>query len=469
MEASRTLSPRRRNLIFINVMLSCIASSMLATALNTALPPILNDFHITADLGQWLTSGYSLMMAIVMPLTAFLINRFPTRKLYITALLIFLSGLGICAVSTGFVMMMIGRLIQAAGNGMLTSMTQVIILSIFPDEQKGTAMGWYGLSVGAAPVLAPTLAGVIVDLWGWRMIFIASAVIMLVSLAWAICVFQNVLDTEKKSFDLFSFVLSSIAFGGITLAIGNVSSWGVSSPAFLLCLLAGCIAGVLFICRQLHQDEPFLDLRILKDKNYAISVFGSMLLYFIMMGSSILLPLYVQEAMGLSATVSGLVTLPGSLAMAILSPMAGRIYDKIGIKPLMLLGSGALLLSNLGMSFITAGTSVWFASFMNVIRSVAIGCLQMPLVTWGAGRLAGKQTAHGTALLTSLRTISGAIGSSVFVAVMTIASASEGVNASVGGVRTAFIWMAVSSVLLIALALFCTKKTAKPEEVRASA
>lgn len=160
------ISDRKRMLIFINIVISCIASSMLATALTTALPPIIEDLDISVMTGQWLTSGYSLAMAITMPLTAFLIDRFPTKRLYCAAMAIFLGGLIISAVSANFPLMMAGRLVQAAGNGMMTSMAQVIILTIFPADKKGSAMGWYGLSVGAAPVIAPTIAGMMVDIVG---------------------------------------------------------------------------------------------------------------------------------------------------------------------------------------------------------------------------------------------------------------------------------------------------------------
>ena len=157
------LTDRKRTLIFLNIMISCIASSMLATALTTALPPIIQDLHVSVSTGQWLTSGYSLAMGITMPLTAFLITRFPTRRLYLAGLGIFMIGLLTCAVAPNFSVMITARILQACGSGILTSMSQVVLLIIYPLEKRGTIMGWYGLSIGAAPVIAPTLAGVIVD------------------------------------------------------------------------------------------------------------------------------------------------------------------------------------------------------------------------------------------------------------------------------------------------------------------
>ena len=454
---------RQRALIFINIVVTCIASSMLSTALTTALPPIMSELSLDASTGQWLTSGYSLAMGIMMPLTAFLITRFPTRRLYLTALGTFIAGSVLCVIAPGFEIMMVGRVAQALGGGALTSMAQVIILTIFPTEQRGQAMGWYGLSVGAAPVVAPTLAGILVDSVGWRWIFYLAILIMALSFMLALRVFGNVLETKRKQFDIVSFVLSIFAFGGVTLGVGNISSLGLGNVQTLVPLGVGAIAAVIFVWRQLHMDEPFLELRILRQRDYALSVIGSMLLYLVMMGSSVLMPLYVQNILGESATVSGLVTLPGSLAMAIVSPFAGRIYDALGMKRLFVAGAAFMLVSNIGMTCVSLETSVVVAAALNAVRCVAIGCLMMPLVTWGTSRIGLDLTAHGTALLTSLRTIAGAIGSAVFVGVMTSvaagveAGAESQAAASMQGFSVAFMAMSVVTAVLLFIAVFLVR------------
>lgn len=459
------ITKHRRTLIFINIILSCIASSMLATALTTALPAMIQDFGVSVTTGQWLTSGYSLAMGIMMPLTAFLINRFPTRKLYLAAIICFIAGLLLCAAAPNFPILMCGRVLQACGNGNLTSMAQVIILTIYPEEQKGSAMGWYGLSVGAAPVIAPTLAGMLVDAYGWKMIFYAAIAIMVLALIFAVCAFDNVLDTAKKKFDVLSFVISAFAFGGITLGIGNLGSYPFVSLQVLCALAIGVVAAGLFVYRQLHLKEPFLELRILKDKAYSLSVIGSMLLYLVMMGSSIILPLYVQSIMGYSATISGIVMLPGSLVMAIVSPFAGKIYDKVGMKLLFVAGAFCMLLSNIGMVSITMQTPIWLPALYNAIRCVSIGCLMMPIITWGTSGIRKSEMAHATALLTSLRTISGAIGSAAFVAIMTAvaghSAASYGANAQIHGLNAAFLTMSFVSAMLLCIAVFGVKQRVK--------
>lgn len=463
--SNTVITKRKRTLIFINIVFACVATSMLATALTTALPGMIQDFGISVTTGQWLTSGYSLAMGIMMPLTAFLITRFPTRRLYLTAIVGFIIGLMLCIIAPNFAVLMCGRVLQACGNGILMSMAQVIILTIYPDEEKGTAMGWYGLSAGAAPVIAPTLAGILVDSFGWKMIFYAAAAIMVISLIFAIFTIDDVLDTEKKKFDILSFVISAVAFGGITLGIGNLGSYPFMSVQVLLLLVVGIITAVIFVYRQLHLDDPFLELRILKNKDYALSVIGSMLLYFVMMGSSVILPLYVQSIMGYSATISGLVAFPGSLVMAIVSPFAGKIYDKLGMRVLFIAGAACMVLSNIGMVLINMNTPLWLPAFYNAVRCVSIGCLMMPIVTWGTSGISKKSTAHATALLTSLRTISGAIGSAVFVAIMTVVAdysqASYGNNAQIHGLNMTFLAMAFASTVLLLIAVFGVSKNKK--------
>lgn len=455
------MDTRKRTFIMFNLIVTCIASSFLQTALTTALPPIINDLHISVSDGQWLTSGYSLAMGIMMPLTAFLITRCPTKKLYISAIGIFLMGLIVCIFATNFPIMMLGRVLQACSNGITTSMAQVILLTIYPPEKRGTVMGWYGLSVGAAPVIAPTIAGVLVDTLGWRTIFVIAFVVLVLSFIMALTTLDNVLETHVKTFDVYSFILSALAFGGITLGIGNLSSSGVTAVMTICPLAAGVIAGVLFTHRQLCIEEPFLNLRILKVHEYRLSVIGSMMLYLVMMGSSVIMPLYIQNILGKSATISGLVTLPGSLTMAIISPFAGKIYDKFGMKRLAVAGTLMMMTSTFGMSFITVNTSVLIAALLNVIRSIAIGCLMMPFVTFGISSMGSENTAHGTALLTSLRTIAGAIGTAVFVGILNVYSTSTTAvsceNPGIYGLRITFGCMTAVTIVMWFIIMFGMK------------
>lgn len=222
-------------------------------------------------------------------------------------------------------------------------------------------------------------------------------------------------------------------------------------------LLLGILVCALFVHRQCNMEKPFLDVTTLRNRNYAISVIASMLLYLVMMGSSVMMPLYVQTVMGYSAVISSLVTLPGSLATAIVSPLAGRIYDKMGIKKLFLIGAAALLVSNMGMVFLTRSMPLWVAAILNVIRNISVGSLMMPLLTWGTSNVYPKKVVDASSLLTSFRTIAGSIGSAVFVGIMSIVSTRSveeyGDDALIHGMNLSFLCMAAGSLLLLLVAV----------------
>ena len=322
---STQLSSQKRTLIFICLVVSGIASSTLATAMTTALPNVVEYFGISTSVGQWITSGYSLAMGVVMPLTAFLITRFPTKKLYLTGIGSFILGLLISIFAGNFGIMMVGRVLQACGNGVLMSAAQVVILTVYPIEKRGTMMGTYGLATTAAPIIAPTIAGLMIDAFGWKSIFYVVLVIMAFSFILSALVFEDVLELQDKKFDFISFVESIIAFGGITLGIGNLTSFGLISIEGGLPLAAGIVVCIFFVVRQWVLEKPFLDVKILKNKNYAISVISSMLLYLVMMGSSVVMPLLtwgtsnveLKKVADASSMLTSFRTIAGSVGSAV--------------------------------------------------------------------------------------------------------------------------------------------------------
>ena len=461
-EKVQQITGSRRTMIFICLIVSGIASSTLSTAMTTALPNVVEYFGVSTSIGQWVTSGYSLAMGMVMPLTAFLITRFPTKRLYLAGIGGFILGLLLSIFAGNFGVMMAGRILQACGNGILMSAAQVVILTVYPFEKRGTMMGTYGLATTVAPIVAPTIAGLLIDAFGWKSIFYVVLVIMAVSFLLSALFFDDVLDIQEKKFNVLSFAESIVAFGGITLGIGNISSFGILSVQAGLPLLAGVVVCAAFMYRQCSLEKPFLDVRILGNRNYAVSVISSMVLYLVMMGSSVMMPLYVQDVMGCSAVTSGLVTLPGSLATAVVSPFAGKIYDKMGIKKLFMAGSAALLASNIGMCFLTMSTPLWVAAAFNVIRNISIGSLMMPLLTWGTQNVDTGKVADASSLLTSFRTIAGSIGSAVFVGIMTVVSENSaetyGSRAMIHGMNVSFFWMAAGALVLLLISIFGVRK-----------
>ncbi len=452
------LTDKQRKYIFICIIITCVAGSFLATAITTALPSIMVELNIDASLGQWLTSGYSLAQGIVLPLTAFLFTRFSSKKLYISAISITLLGLLMAAEANSFGMLMFSRILQASGNGILYAMAQVILLTIYPPERQGTVMGWYGLSIGGATVAAPIIGGVIVDVINWRAIFYLTFFIFFINFILAIKVFEDVLENRIVKFDIFSFVLSGIAFAGITLGIGNIGVYPFISTSVLGVLVIGIFATIVFVVRQYRLADPFLDLSVLKNKSFVIAVIGSMILYAIILGPAVIMPLYIQNILEKSATITGLVMLPGSVAMMLINPFSGKMYDKVGIKLLYIVGSIMMLISNLGMSFLSVDTTIWVATFFNTTRNVAIACLMMPLVTWSIGNVEESQKAHGSAVLSALRAIAAALGAAVFLNIMNYIAKNGDVPMSkvalIQGSNAAYLGMSLLSILMLVIGVF---------------
>lgn len=440
--------------IFGMVLSACIVCSLLQTAMNTALPAIMQEFSVNAATAQWLTSGYSLAMAVMTPLTAFLIKRFKTRKLFISAMLLFCVGVAIATWADSFPVLMCSRILQAIGTSVIASMTQVVIFHIFPAEKRGSVMGIYGLAVGAAPILAPTLAGLMIDLWGWRMVFGFTLMIAAVAVALEIFWMRDVLDTQHQSFDVLSMIECSVGLTGIMIGLGNIVSYPFLGPYVALPLMIGIVALGLFCRRQFTREEPYLNLRLFKNREFVCGNIGNMLLYAGMIGASVLVPLYIQSVRGFSATVSGMVTMPGSLVTIFVNPLAGKLYDKLGIRRLFISGSALMLLGCLGLCFLSEDTPLAWVVVMFVIRQIAIGAVMMPLATWAMSSLRKVATADGTAILTALRTIAGSIGSALFVSISSTVSES---TTQIQGINAAFIGITLIAAVEMVFGIFFVK------------
>lgn len=407
--------------LFASLVTACVALSLLSTALHTALAPLISDLGISLSQGQWVTSGYALVLAVMTPFTAFLSTRFRTRPLYLAALGCFLTGTVLSALAPTFAALMVGRFFQASANALIANITQVTIMNLFPTNQRGQAMGWFGLATGTAPIAAPALGGFVTDLWGWRMVFWAVGALCLVGFAGALLFMRNTIDAKPKPFDGVSFFLSIAAFGGIMLGLGNIASCGMAAPVVWAPLLLGVCAGVPFALRQLKAPQPFLNVRVLAVPAFRCAVVSSMLLYAAMMGASAVLPLFIQGQLGYSATVSGLVVLPGAIASAIASPLAGRAFDRWGIRALLLWAGAVGAVASAVLCIPAVCEDLVAVTACNVLRCAAIGCLTMPLTTWGNGAVARQDMPAASALLTSFRNMAGALGVAIFVGILDVA------------------------------------------------
>jgi len=336
-------------------------------------------------------------------------------------------------------------------------MTQVVIFNIYPGDKRGSMMGLYGLAVGAAPIISPTIAGLIIDAFGWKYIFIFTLVIGVIVFIIGAVFVEDILPTEIQSFDTISMMLCSIGLLGLMYGLSNITSYTFFRVHVAVPLVVGLVFMVLFVRKQLGARQSFLNLKLFVNAEFRWGVIASMLLYAGMMGASILIPMYIQSERGMSATLSGMITMPGALANIMISPFAGKIYDKLGIRKLFIGGSTMLLAGCIGLSFLSDTTSIVFIIVMFTVRQLAIGCMMMPIATWSLSTLSKTATVDGTAILSTLRTIAGSIGSALFVSLMSAAAVSGN---TISGFNIAFIGISITAAieLIFAVILVGRKK-----------
>ena len=445
------VSAKTRNSIFYVLLFNSIVAAFSQTVLNTALAPIMNDMGIGPGTGQWLISAFSLVMGIMVLATAFLIRRFSCRRLYLVSVCFFSMGLLIAAISPNFIVLLIGRIFQGISSGILVSQTQVLILTAFPPQERGSKMGIFGLAASAAPVLSPLVAGIVIDNYGWRMIFWGAFTASLVVLVIGFIVVKDITETQISKFDIPSFMLCSIGFIGIIIGLGHLGGQEISVANIFIPIAVGLIALVLFIARQQKLPEPFLQLVVFKNRELRIAVISIMILFCVTIATATILPLYIQSIRGFSATTAGLIVMPGSLLTALVSPIAGKIYDKVGIRKLYLCGASLMLAGHVALCFLTLSTPIPILILSFSLFQISIGLLLMPTITWGMSTLDSRYTSDGTAVINSLRTIGGAIGAALFISVMTMAS--RGDEPAIYGVNIAFIGIALLSLTMLVIAI----------------
>lgn len=408
-----------RTFLIIVLLVGAFCTILNQTLLSTALPKIMDDFHITAATGQWLTTGFLLMNGIMIPVTALLINKISSKTLYIGAMTIFLIGTVMAAAAPNFSVLLTGRIVQAAGAGIMMPLMQTIFLLIFPREKRGVAMGMAGLVIAFAPAIGPTLSGWIVDTFSWRVLFYMIIPITVIVILLAFMAMRKVVPLTHPSIDFLSIVLSTIGFGGLLYGFSSVGNDGWSSPQVIWWLIIGVIFVILFIWRQLMMKEPMLELRVFRSPIFSLSVAVSSIVMMAMIGAELVLPLYIQNLRGESALHSGLMLLPGAIVMGLMSPVTGSIFDRIGARKLAITGISLLTVGTIPFAFFTTHTSYVSIIVFYAIRFLGISMVMMPVTTAGMNALPNNLMSHGTAVNNTIRTVAGSIGTAILISVLT--------------------------------------------------
>lgn len=415
----------KANFFLVLIMILGVFVAILnETLLNVALSKIMDDLGIAPSTAQWLSTGYLLVIGVLIPVTAFLIQRFTTRTLFLAAMGLFTVGTLVAAIAPGFTVLLAGRVLQAAGTGLLFPLLTNVVFAMVPIEKRGSAMGTIGIVITFAPAIGPTLSGMVVEHFSWRVLFYGVLPIALLVMIIAYFRLKNVTETTNPKIDPLSLLLSTIGFGGIVYGFSSSGEGhgGWSSNEVIISIAIGVGSLVLFTWRQLTIAQPLLDLRTFKYNIFRLSTLIMMIIMMAMFSAMMLLPIFLQNALGYSPLEAGLVMLPGGIVMGIMSPITGRLFDKFGAKILALVGLGLVANTLLQFAFITLSTSYSMIMIYNTLLMLGISMVMMPVMTNALNSLPPQLYPHGTAIISTLQQVSGAVGTALLVSIMTSTS-----------------------------------------------
>ncbi|MCM3117585.1 DHA2 family efflux MFS transporter permease subunit [Neobacillus sp. MER 74] len=405
--------------ILVALMLGAFVAILNQTLLNVAIPHIMNDLGISANTVQWLSTGYMLVNGIAIPITAYLIEKFGTRKLFISAIFLFTLGSVVCSVSANFSMLMIGRVIQACGAGIIMPLLMTVFFALFPPEKRGKAMGIMGIVMIFAPAIGPTLSGWLIGHFSWRLLFDIVIPIGVLDLILSFMWMKDVTKVTNPKFDFSGFLFSTLGFGFLLYGFSEAGNDGWSSKTVVISLIIGIISLICFVWRELTAEKPMLDLRVFKYDIFALTTVISMIVNMAMFGAMILLPIYLQNIRGYTALQSGLLMLPGAIVMGIMSPISGALFDRIGARWLAVTGLAITVLTTWGFTSLSMTTSYGHILFLYVMRMFGMSFIMMTVMTEGLNQLPRHLGAHGTAASNTARQVAGSIGTAFLVTVMT--------------------------------------------------
>ena len=470
---------KRNNLVISLLLGSAFVVILNETIMNVALPRIMEDLGILPAVGQWLTTAFLLTMAIVIPITGFILQRFDTRPVFLTAMALFSLGTLTAALAPGFGVLLVGRIVQACGTAIMMPLLMTTVLTLVAPSARGRIMGRISIVMSVAPALGPTFSGLILNVLPWPWLFWVVLPIAIAALVVGAILMPNVTESRRIPIDVLSVILSAFAFGGLIYglsSLGEAATGHALLPAWMP-LNGGLVLLALFILRQLHlqrTDTALLDLRTFTSRNFNMSIILLSVSMVALFGTIILIPIYVQTVLGLEPVTTGLLLLPGGLLMGLLGPIVGRLYDRLG--PTVLLVPGTVILSLVfwGLSFVQATSPVFVVLIAHMALSVGLALLFTPVFTAGLGSLKPHLYSHGSAIVGTLQQVAGAAGTAIFIALMTLVGVSlatggaSEAEATAGGIRAAFTFGAILATAAIPLAFFVKRPEETSDETHAA-
>lgn len=463
--APKTAAPEKMSRESVTIIATLLVATFVVilneTIMNVALQRLMVDLGVDAPTVQWLSTGFMLTMAVVIPTTGFILQSLSTRAVFMLAMGLFASGTALAAIAPGFEILLLARIVQAGGTAIMLPLLMTTILTLVPLARRGAVMGNVSIAISVAPAMGPTVSGLILEHFTWRFMFVFVLPVALAALAIGAKYLTNIGETEKTKLDFFSVLLTVPAFGGLVYGLSQIGGGhgGQAGPGMVAigALVIGVASLAVFVLRQVKLQKveaPLLDLRAFKFRMFTVSVLLMVVAMMALFGGVILLPLYLQEIRGLGSLETGLVLLPGGLAMGLLGPVIGRLFDRIGPLPLTVTGSVLMVLALWQFSMLDAGTAVWWIVTLHVGLSFGLALLFTPAFTTGLNPLPPHLYSHGSAIMSTTQQVAGAGGTALLVSIFAVVSAASGL---VAGMSAAFLTATVIAVAAVVLSAMMRK------------
>lgn len=454
-----TSSSYNKTTIVVLLLAGSFIAILNQTLMITAIPPIMKEMGVTANSAQWLTTVFMCVNGIMIPISAFLLEKFTTRQLFITAMSVFAFGTLVAAIAPNFEVLLLGRVIQSSGAGVMLPLMTTVFLMIFPINKRGAAMGLIGLVISFAPAIGPALSGWITSHYSWRVLFLIILPIALIDILIAIFALKNVTEITKPKLDILSIIFSTLGFGGLLYGFTSAGNNGWLNPITLVTVSVGVISLILFITRQLRLEHPMLEFRVFKYSIFPFAVVIGMITFMGLIGVETIIPLFMQDMRDFTAFEAGLALLPGALVTGILSPIIGRVFDKIGARWLVISGLTILTISTFAFSSLDTETTFTYITVMYGVRMFGLAMVLMPVQTAALNQLPKRLIPHGAAMDNTMRMIAASVGTAILVTVMTttekLAEQKPNVlHPDIFGANIAFIVVAVLSLIGLIFAFF---------------